>query len=222
MPAIVPVLIGVAVGVLAGLINGLLVAYVQIPPFIATLGMMVSARGLARLYTKGQPISGATDQFIFLGSGAVPVVVFLAIAMLFHVILRYTRYGKFTYAIGANVQAARVSGVNVEKHLVKVYVIAGLLAGVAGVVTAARAQTAQSSMGVNYELDAIAASVIGGVSLAGGVGRMSGAVIGTLILGVVTSGFTFLRIDAFYQDIVKGVIIVAAVTVDRYRNRRRS
>lgn len=222
MPALVPIAIGIMVGLLAGLINGVLIAYVKIPPFIATLGMMVSARGIARLYTKGQPISGATDQFTFLGSGALPVVVFLVIAFIFNFLLRYTRYGKFTYAIGSNVQAARVSGVNIESHLLKVYATAGMLAGLAGVVTVARAQTAQSGMGINYELDAIAASVIGGTSLAGGVGRISGTVIGMIILGVVTSGFTFLRIDAYYQDIVKGLIIVAAVVVDQYRNRRKS
>ena len=221
MPAVVPIAIGVTVGLLAGFINGLLIAYVKIPPFIATLGMMVSARGIARLYTKGQPISGATDQFTFVGSGVSPVVVFLVIAFGFNFLLRYTRYGKFTYAIGANVQAARVSGVNVEAHLVKVYAIAGMLAGLAGVVTVARAQTAQSGMGINYELDAIAASVIGGASLAGGVGRISGTVIGMLILGVVTSGFTFLHINAYYQDIVKGLIIVAAVTADQHRNRKK-
>lgn len=221
LPAVVPIAVGITLGLLAGLINGLLIAYLKIPPFIATLGMMVSARGLARWYTKGQPVSGATEQFIYIGSGALPVIVFLVVAVSFHILLRYSRYGKFTYAIGANVQAARVSGINVERHLVKVYAIAGLLAGLAGVVTVARAQTAQSSMGVNYELDAIAASVIGGASLAGGVGRISGTVIGTLILGVMTSGFTFLRIDAYYQDIVKGLIIVAAVAVDVYRNKRR-
>jgi inositol transport system permease protein len=133
--------------------------------------------------------------------------------------LRYTRYGKFTYAIGANVQAARVSGINIEAHLIKVYAIAGMLAGLAGVVTAARAQTAQAGMGVMYELDAIAATVIGGTSLAGGVGRITGTVIGTIILGVMTSGFTFLRVDAYYQEIVKGMIIVAAVVVDVYRQK---
>jgi len=220
MPASVPIAIGIALGLLAGVLNGLLIAYVRIPPFIATLGMMVSARGIARLYTKGQPISGATDQFILIGSNVLPIVIFIVVALVFHVLLRYSRYGKFTYAIGANIRAARVSGINVERHLVKVYAVAGLLAGLAGVVTAARAQTAQSSMGMNYELDAIAASVIGGASLAGGVGRISGTVVGTLILGVVTSGFTFLRVDAYYQDIVKGLVIVVAVTIDRYRNLR--
>ncbi len=221
LPAIVPILVGLGIGLAAGVINGWLIAYTKIPPFIATLGMMVSARGVSKWYTKGQPVSGLSEQFNFIGTGIWPVIVFLLVAMIFHVALRYTRYGKFTYAIGANPQAARVSGINIERHLIKVYAIAGLLSGLAGIVTAARAQTAQAGMGVMYELDAIAASVIGGVSLAGGVGRITGTVIGTIILGVMTSGFTFLRVDAFYQEIVKGIIIVAAVVVDVYRHNKR-
>lgn len=221
LPAIVPIGLGLCVGLLAGLINGWLIAKTKIPPFIATLGMMVSARGLSKWYTKGQPVSGLTDQFNFIGTGIWPVIVFLVVALIFHIALRYTRYGKFTYAIGANVQAARVSGINVEAHLIKVYAIAGMLAGLAGVVTAARAQTAQAGMGVMYELDAIAATVIGGTSLTGGVGRITGTVIGTVILGVMTSGFTFLRVDAYYQEIVKGLIIIAAVVVDVYRQKKR-
>lgn len=221
LPAIVPIGLGLGIGLLAGIINGQLIARTKIPPFIATLGMMVSARGISKWYTKGQPVSGLTDQFNFIGTGIWPVIVFLVVALIFHIALRYTRYGKFTYAIGANVQAARVSGINVEAHLIKVYAIAGMLAGLAGVVTAARAQTAQAGMGVMYELDAIAATVIGGTSLTGGVGRITGTVIGTVILGVMTSGFTFLRVDAYYQEIVKGLIIIAAVVIDVYRQKKR-
>lgn len=221
MPAVVPIGLGIGIGLLAGFINGQLIARTKIPPFIATLGMMVSARGISKWYTKGQPVSGLTEQFNFIGTGIWPVIVFLVVAIIFHIALRYTRYGKFTYAIGANVQAARVSGINVEAHLIKVYAIAGMLAGLAGVVTAARAQTAQAGMGVMYELDAIAATVIGGTSLTGGVGRITGTVIGTIILGVMTSGFTFLRVDAYYQEIVKGLIIVAAVVIDVYRQKNR-
>lgn len=222
LPFFIPVGIGLLIGLAAGIVNGELIARTKIPPFIATLGMMVSARGVAKWYTKGQPVSGLTEQFNFIGTGIWPVVVFLVVAAIFHIALRYTRYGKFTYAIGANVQAARVSGINVEAHLVKVYAIAGLLAGLAAIVTAARAQTAQAGMGVMYELDAIAATVIGGTSLTGGVGRITGTVIGTIILGVMTSGFTFLRVDAYYQEIVKGLIIVAAVVIDVYRQKKRT
>jgi inositol transport system permease protein len=221
LPVVVPVAAGLAVGAAAGLLNGTLIAWASIPPFIATLGVMVTARGLAKWYTRGQPVSMLTDAYADLGTGAVPVVIFLATALIFHLALRYTRYGKFTYAIGANPQAARVSGINVPLHLIAVYTIAGVLSGLAGVVTSARAVSGQAGMGMMYELDAIAAAVIGGASLSGGVGRITGTVIGTLILGVVTSGFTFLRIDAYYQEIVKGGIIVAAVIADQYRRRTR-
>ncbi|MCW0980970.1 ABC transporter permease [Agrobacterium sp. BT-220-3] len=221
MPVVVPLAVGLGLGLIAGIVNGMLIAVTGIPPFIATLGMMVTARGIAKWYTKGQPISFPTESFASIGSGAWPVVIFLLVAVTFHLALRYTRYGKFTYAIGANMQAARVSGINVQLHLVKVYAIAGLLAGLAGIVTAARAETAQAGMGMMYELDAIAAAVIGGTSLSGGRGRIFGTVIGTVILGLMMSGFTFLRVDAYYQEIVKGLIIVSAVVADVYRQKAR-
>ncbi|AJQ97367.1 ABC transporter permease [Gynuella sunshinyii] len=224
LPFIVPILVGIAVGGLAGLVSGVLITKTKIPPFIATLGMMVSARGIARWYTDGSPVSGFTESFAVLGNGLsrwMPVVVFLCVAVIFHIVMRYTRYGKFTYAIGANEQAARVSGINIDMHLIKIYAIAGLLTGLAAMVAIARIKTAQAGMGLMYELDAIAASVIGGVSLSGGRGRIMGTVIGALILGVMLSGFTFLRIDAYYQDIIKGVIIVAAVVVDQRRQNKR-
>jgi inositol transport system permease protein len=162
-----------------------------------------------------------SDQYTWIGSGSRPVLIFVAVAIVFHVALRHTKYGKYTYAIGGNVQAARVSGINVGRHLVVVYAIAGLLSGLGGVITSARAASGQAGMGMSYELDAIAAAVIGGISLSGGVGRITGTVIGTLILGVMMSGFTFLGVDSYIQNIIKGVIIVAAVVVDQYRNRRR-
>jgi inositol transport system permease protein len=221
LPVIWPILAGMTAGLVIGLINGSLIAYTAIPPFIATLGTMVAARGFAKWFTGAMPVSMLTDDFAWIGSGANPVVIFLVVAAIFHVVLRYTRFGKFTYAIGANRQAAIVSGINVHRHLIWIYTIAGLLSGIAGTVTAARAISGQSGMGVMYELDAIAAVVIGGTSLAGGVGRVTGTVIGVLILGVMTSGFTFIRIDAFYQEMVKGGIIIAAVVADMYRQRKR-
>lgn len=221
MPAIVPVALGLFVGAVCGGLNGVLIAYTKIPPFIATLGMMVTARGFAKWYTKGQPISFPTDSFAALGKGLMPVFIFLAVAVVMHVVLRYTRYGKFTYAIGANPQAARVTGIDVERHLVKVYAVAGLLSALAGIVVAARGLTAQAGMGQMYELDAIAMAVIGGVSLSGGRGSVIGTCIGMIIFGVIISGFTFLRLDAYYQEMIKGVIIVAAVIADVYRQKKR-
>lgn len=222
LPVWVPVMAGLGVGLLAGAINGSIIAVTGIPPFIATLGMMVSARGLARYYTEGQPISMLSDNYTAIGAGAMPVIIFLVVAVIFHIALRYTKYGKYTYAIGGNMQAARISGINVKKHLIIVYSIAGLLAGLAGVVASARAATGQAGMGMSYELDAIAAAVIGGTSLAGGVGRITGTVIGALILGTMASGFTFLGVDAYVQDIIKGLIIVVAVVIDQYRTKRKA
>ncbi len=220
---------GLIMGLALGWLNGVVIAKTGIPPFIATLGMMVSARGLAKWYTLGQPVALLNNDFAWFGQSfnvagfPVPriVIVFFIVAAICHVMLAYTRYGKFTYAIGANPLAARVSGIDIGKHLIKVYAVAGLLSGLAGVMLAARAQSAQPGMGVAFELDAIAATVIGGTSLAGGVGRITGTVIGTIILGVVTSGFTFLKVGAYYQEIVKGLIIVAAVVIDQHRQNKR-
>jgi ribose/xylose/arabinose/galactoside ABC-type transport system permease subunit len=220
---------GVLLGLFMGYLNGLIIAKTNIPPFIATLGMMVTTRGLAKWWTLGQPVALLNQDFAWFGQSfdvagfPVPriVIVFFIVAAICHVLLAYTRYGKFTYAIGANPQAARVSGIDIGKHLIKVYAIAGLLSGLAGVMLAARAQSAQPGMGVAFELDAIAAAVIGGTSLAGGVGRITGTFIGTIILGVVTSGFTFLKVGAYYQEIVKGLIIIAAVVIDQQRQNKK-
>ncbi|MDR3471500.1 MAG: ABC transporter permease [Devosia sp.] len=221
LPVIVPIAVGIGCGLLAGLVNGLIIAYTKIPPFIATLGMMVSARGVADWYTKGQPVSFPTDSFAWIADGIHPVVIFLVIAALFQIIMRYTLYGRRTYAIGSNENAARVSGINVERHQVLVYIIAGVLSAIAAIVLCSRNLTAQAGMGYGYELDAIAMTVIGGTSLAGGRGSITGTVLGALIFGVIISGFTFLRIDAFYQEMIKGAIIVGAVVQDVYRQRLR-
>jgi len=221
MPAIVPVLAGLGVGALCGFINGSLVTRFGIPAFIATLGMFISARGLARFYTHGQPISMLNDSFTVIGSAGWPVVIFLIVAFVFHITLGHTKYGKYLYAVGGNLQAARVSGIDTKKQLVIIYTITGLLAGLGGVVMVARAASAQGGMAMGYEFDAISAAVIGGTSLSGGAGRITGTVIGALILGVILSGFTFLGVDAYIQDIVKGGIIVTAVIVDQFRMRAR-
>ncbi len=220
LPVIIPVLVGLACGLVAGVINGVLVAYARIPPFIATLGMMVSARGLAKWWSKGRPISFPTDDYAAIGDGMTPVLIFLALAVMFHLIMRHTVYGKHTYAIGSNEDAARMSGIEVNRHKVLVYAIAGLLAALAAVVLSSKNLTAQAGMGVMYELDAIAMAVIGGVSLSGGRGSIIGTVLGALIFGVIISGFTFLKLDAYYQEMVKGAIIVGAVVLDQWRQRR--
>jgi inositol transport system permease protein len=222
LPLIIPLVVGLAMGLIAGLINGALIAYTKIPPFIATLGMMVSARGVANWWTKGEAVSNPTESFTMLGAGFTPVLIFAGVAILFQLILTYTLYGKHTYAIGSNPDAARMSGINVEKHLVLVYAIAGMLAALAGLVAASRQLTAQAGMGVMYELDAIAMAVIGGVSLVGGRGSVIGTFLGMLIFGTIISGFTFLQVDAYYQEMIKGAIIVAAVVADVWRQKRRA
>ncbi|MFO1106341.1 MAG: ABC transporter permease [Amaricoccus sp.] len=220
LPVLVPLIVGVACGLVAGLINGALIAYTKIPPFIATLGMMVTARGIAKWWSKGEPISFPTDSYAAIGKGMTPVFVFIALAILFHLILRHTVYGKHTYAIGSNEAAARMSGIKVDRHKVMVYTIAAILASIAAIVLSSKNLTAQAGMGTMYELDAIAMTVIGGVSLSGGRGSIIGTVLGALIFGVIISGFTFLKLDAYYQEMVKGAIIVGAVVLDQWRQRR--
>ncbi|THD83517.1 ABC transporter permease [Aliigemmobacter aestuarii] len=221
LPVIVPVLVGLGCGLFAGLVNGLLIAYTRIPPFIATLGMMVAARGCAKWWSKGNPISFPTESYAAIGKGMMPVLIFITLAVVFHLIMTQTRYGKHSYAIGSNEQAARMSGINVARHKVLVYAIAGMLAALAAIVLSSKNLTAQAGMGVMYELDAIAMAVIGGVSLQGGRGSIIGTVLGALIFGVIISGFTFLKLDAYYQEMVKGVIIVAAVVLDTWRQNQR-
>ena len=220
LPILIPIIVGLVCGVVAGVINGWLIAYTRIPPFIATLGMMVSARGAAKWWSKGNPVSFPTEEYAAIGSGMMPVVWFVMLAVLFHLIMNYTVYGKHTYAIGSNEDAARMSGINVARHKVLIYTIAGMLAAFAAIILSSKNLTAQTGMGIMYELDAIAMAVIGGVSLAGGRGSIIGTVLGAMIFGVVISGFTFLKLDAFYQEMVKGAIIVAAVVLDQWRQKR--
>ncbi len=237
LPVIVPIVVGLACGIFAGLINGLLIAYTKIPPFIATLGVMVSARGVARWWSNGQPVSFPTESYGALANGDIlsgmtfgllswdgqnPAVIFVILAVLFHVIMTYTLYGKHSYAIGSNEAAARMSGINVDRHKVLVYAIAGFLAAVAAILLTSKNLTAQAGMGVMYELDAIAMAVIGGVSLAGGRGSIIGTVLGAAIFSVIISGFTSIKLDAYYQEMVKGAIIIAAVVLDQWRQKART
>jgi inositol transport system permease protein len=221
LPVIVPILVGIVCGVVAGLVNGAIIAYTRIPPFIATLGMMVFARGLSRWWSHGNPISFPTESFAGIGKGMMPVFIFISLAILFQLIMSYTKYGKHCYAIGSNEEAARTVGIKVENHKILVYTLAAVLASIAALVLSSKNLTAQAGMGIMYELDAIAMAVIGGVSLTGGRGSIVGTVLGALIFGVIISGFTFMKLDAYYQEMVKGMIIVAAVVLDQWRQRRR-
>lgn len=222
LPVVVPVVIGLLFGAFIGAINGTFIAFLRIPPFIATLGMFLVCRGIALWWSSGNPISFPTEEYKFIGSGMMPVVWFLSLAVIFHIIMKYTVYGKHTYAIGSNEDAARMSGINVKRHKVMVYMIASMLAAFAGIVLSAKASTAQAGMGEFYELFAIAMAVIGGISLTGGRGSIIGTVLGAMVLGVIRSGFTFIKLDGSYQLMAMGSIIIAAVILDQYRQRNRA
>ncbi len=220
LPVLVPVIVGLCFGAFIGAINGSLIAFTRIPPFIATLGMFLICRGIAQWWTKGQPVSFPTESFAWLGSGMMPVVWFLLLAVLCHVILKYTVYGKHTYAIGSNEDAARMSGINVKRHKVMVYMIASMLAAFAAIILSSKNLTAQTGMGQFYELFAIAMAVIGGVSLTGGRGSIIGTVLGAMVFGAIQSGFTYIKLDAFYQLMAMGTIIISAVVLDQWRQQR--
>jgi inositol transport system permease protein len=234
LPVIVPILAALIIGVVCGVINGSLIARFKIPPFIATLGMMTVARGFALLYSD-RPVSGLTDTYNFIGQGEmfkifpipnqpplgipIPVIILAVVAIAAHVMLNHTRFGRHIYAIGGNEQAALISGLNVGRIKIEVYAIAGLLAGLAGLVLSSRIGSGQPGLGVGYELDAIASAVIGGTSLSGGVGTIWGTIIGALIIGVLNNGLDLLNVSAYWQTIIKGSIIVAAVIIDERKNR---
>ncbi len=218
-PLIASIIVGLAAGAWMGFINGAISALGRIPPFIATLGMMISARGLALLYSNGIPITGLSDAFLVIGGGyflgiPLPIYIMLFVAAISHILLKHTKFGKYVYAIGGNQQAAIVSGINVKKYLILVYTYAGTLAGVSGIVLASRLSAGQPTAGVNYELDAIASAVIGGTSLSGGIGTIPGTIIGALIIGVLNNGLVLLNVSPYLQLISKGVIIVVAVLLD--------
>jgi len=227
LPLVVPVAAACLVGALVGLINGTLVAKTRIPPFIATLGTFTAIRGAANLYTSGRPISDLTDDYNFIGQGdvfgvPVPIIILVVMAVVTHILYAHTKFGKYIYAIGGNEQAARVSGINAARYKMLIYVYASFLAGLAGVVVSSRIGSGQPGLGVGYELDAIAATVIGGTSLsAGGIGTVAGTIVGALIIGVLNNTLDLMNVSAFWQQIVKGCIIVGAVILDQLKNRGR-
>ncbi|MFC4779212.1 galactose/methyl galactoside ABC transporter permease MglC [Paenibacillus sp. GCM10023252] len=230
LPLFVPVVLAILAGLVVGLINGIIVAKLRVPPFIATLGTMVIVYGANSLYfdmkpNESQPIGSLRKDFTdILGTGyfgkdgtySIPYIVIIAIvvAVIVWVIFNKTRLGKNMYAIGGNEQAAAVSGINVSRNLIYIYSIAGALYGLAGVLEAARTGGATNNYGNMYELDAIAACVVGGVSTAGGIGTVPGVMAGVLIFGVINYGLTFIGISPYWQLIIKGLIIVAAVAFD--------
>ena len=224
-PAPVAVLACLSGGAFCGLLNGALITRGRLPPFIATLGMMSVARGFALVYTEGRPISGFEAGFRGLATGRVlmvpgPVLVTAAVYLAFHFLLTRTRFGRYVYAIGGNEEATRLSGVPVVFHKTMVYALSGLMSAVAAVLLTARLNSAQPIAGMMYELDAIAATVIGGTSLMGGSGTLPGTLIGALIMGVLRNGLNLLGISSFLQQIVIGLVIIVAVLVDSLLKKR--
>lgn len=224
LPVFVPILAGLLVGACVGGVVGGLVAVFKIPPFIATLGMMTAARGLALIYTDGRPISQLAPGFNFLGQGRilgipVPVWLFALVAGMMWIILNRTRFGRHVFAIGGNEQAARVSGINISAAQFWIYTLIGLLSGLAGMILAARIGSGNPQLGMSMELDAITATVIGGTSFTGGVGTVWGVIVGAFIIGVINNGLDLMNVSPFMQMVVKGGIIVIAIIIDERKNR---
>ncbi len=221
----VAILLGVGAGLGLGMVNGLVVAHLRVPAFVATLGMLSVARGLTFISNDGMPVPNLAPSFLQLGQGVVsgvpvPVILFAATVLVAWVALRFTTYGRYVYAVGGNERSARTSGVNTRRIVFSVYAVSGALAGLSGMVLAARTTSALPQAGVSYELDAIAAVVIGGTSLTGGVGSPVGTLFGALIIAVISNGLDLMGVSSYYQQVIKGVIIVLAVLLDTSRRVR--
>lgn len=227
LPILLSILIGIGVGILIGLINGGLIVFAKIPPFVTTLATLGIARGLTLVYTEGKPISGFERAFTDLGTRnlgplPIPVFIWLILVMIAFYVLRYTRFGLYVYAIGGNEETARLAGIRVRLIKIFVYAISGAMASISGILLTARLWSAQPQMAVGIELDAIAASVLGGVSLFGGVGNVLGASIGALIIGALGNGLNLLRMSSYNQQVIKGLVLILAAVLDLYSKRRKN
>nr|WP_280519081.1 ABC transporter permease [Shinella curvata] len=222
-PMVVALAVGILVGVACGGLVGFIVSRFSVPAFVATLGMLSAARGATLIYGGGKPVPGLSPEFRWIGTGnilGIPMPVIL-LALVFGIswwVLTRTRFGRYIYAVGGNPHAAKTSGLNVTRIRFMVYVISGALSGLAGMILSARTGSALPQAGIAYELDAIAAVVIGGTSLSGGVGRVTGTLIGALIIGVMNNGLDLMGIQSYYQQVLKGALIVGAVMLDQKRN----
>ena len=218
-PVAVPIFIGLVAGLALGAFNGVVITKSKVPPFIVTLGTMTIGRGLALILSKGRPISNLSDSFNFIGGGNLfgipfPIVVLILAFMVCSVILNKTILGRYIYAVGGNEQAARASGIRVNNVKMWVYTICGLLSAMGGILLTSRITTGQPNAGAGFELDAIAAAIIGGTSTSGGTGTMSGTLIGALLIGVISNSLDLLNVTSYYQQVVMGAIIIGAVVLD--------
>jgi inositol transport system permease protein len=225
MPLIVPILGGLLAGLVFGLLNGLIITKSKIAPFIVTLGIMTMGRGLALILSEGRPISDLSDSFNFIGGGNVfgipfPIIVLVIVFIISYLLLKNTVFGRYVYAIGGNEQAAWASGINVNKIKMSVYALCGTLAGLAGILLTSRITTGQPNAGAGFELDAIAAAIIGGTSTSGGTGTIAGTLVGALLIGVINNGLDLLNVSSYYQQVIMGVIIIGAVLLDSWNQKR--
>jgi ribose transport system permease protein/inositol transport system permease protein len=225
-PAIFALIAAVTVGMAAGALQGLAITRLRVPPFVVTLGGLTAFRGAALLFSGGGPISGFAPDFTWWGQGRiatvpVPVIIFVVAAVLAHLVLKHTRYGLHVYAVGGNAAAAETNGVNTRRIILSVYVVVGFFCGLASFLLAARLSSAEAVAGLGLELDVIAAVVIGGTSLFGGIGSIFGTVVGALLIGVLRNGLVLLNVSSFVQQIVIGLVLVAAVAFDQYAAARR-
>ena len=214
------------VGLILGAFNGLMIVRGGIPPFVATLSMLAIARGLTLVYTQGRPIAGLDERFIYWGTGQVwgipiPVIIMIVIAVIAHIITRYTPFGLHVYSTGGNEETTRLAGISPDRIKIAVYMISGFLAALGGILLTARLWSAQPNAAAGWELDAIAAPVLGGTSLFGGVGSIGGTVIGAFIIGVLSNGLNLMGVPSYYQQVIKGLVLILAVTVDLINKRRR-
>ena len=224
LPIVLAVAAGLGVGAICGAINGSLVAYFRLAPFIATLGMLAAARGLAYIYSGGRPISRPEPDYNWFGQGAVlgmptPIVLLVIVAVGTQYFLNRRKTGRYVYSIGSNEEAVKLAGIDVKRVKLLIYTFSGLLAGLGGVIISGRIGSGNPTLGEGIELDAIAAAVIGGASLAGGIGTVWGAVVGAMIIGSMNTGLDLLNVSPFWQQVVKGVIIVVAIIIDERKSR---
>jgi len=224
VPAPIAILTGLMIGVGFGVGNGIFVAYLKMPPIIVTLATMGIARGLGLMYTDGYPISGMPDWFAWFGRGTlfgiqVPILIMLLTYFFAWVLLQHTRIGRYVYAIGGNEEAVRLSGVRASRFKLLVYSISGLTAAIAGLVLSSRLMSGQPNAGVGFELDAIAAVVLGGASIAGGRGVIIGTLVGAMLLGVLNNGLNMLGVSPYVQSVIKGAIILLAIFISRQRHK---
>lgn len=225
-PVAVPVLAGLLAGIGMGAFNGTVITKSKVPPFIVTLGTMTIGRGLALILSKGRPVSNLSDAFNFIGGGTVwgipfPIIVLIIAFAVCSIVLKKTILGRYIYAVGGNEQAARASGIRVNKVKMAVYTMCGGLTALAGILLTSRINTGQPNAGAGFELDAIAAAIIGGTSTSGGTGTMTGTLIGALLIGVISNGLDLLNVTSYYQQVVMGAIIIGAVVLDNQNQRNR-